>query len=171
MIAVFFVKSGQVASVSLQKRKIVNAEWYSICLPEVFEALECTPSPNNGICGLLLHHDKVSAHIATATLNYLETNRFQGHPSSVPSSEGAAEGEAAPRRPRCSSLFRGRDLILSCLNQRGPAPWSRDLTGGPSASMLRGVTKKNWTRQKIRTCFKISTARDLRVDSRVLIKC
>ena len=33
--------------------------------------------PNNGTRGLLLLHDHASAHIATATLDYLEANRVQ----------------------------------------------------------------------------------------------
>nr|KAG5702476.1 hypothetical protein BaRGS_015108 [Batillaria attramentaria] len=39
MIAVFFAKSGHVATVPLLERKTVNAEWYiNTCLPKVFEA-------------------------------------------------------------------------------------------------------------------------------------
>ena len=35
-----------------------------------------------------------------------------------------------------------RAWFLTCLNQRGPAPWSHGLKGWPSACMLRGLLRK-----------------------------
>ena len=65
------------ASVRLQERKPVNAEWYiNICPPKVFEAWSAR-LPNNGPRGVLLHHDNASSHISTAALDYLEANRGQ----------------------------------------------------------------------------------------------
>ena len=76
-IAVFFAKSGHVASVLLQEKKTVSAEWYiNICLSKVFEAW-CARSPYNDTRGLLLNHDNASAHTAATTLDYLETNCVQ----------------------------------------------------------------------------------------------
>ena len=77
MIAVFFAKSGHVASFPIQERKTVNAEWYTnICLPKVFEAWSAR-RPNNGTRSRLLHHDNASAHTAVATLDYPEADRVQ----------------------------------------------------------------------------------------------
>ena len=72
MMAVFFSKSGHVASVPLLERKTVTSEWYiSTCLPQVFEAWS-KRRPRTGTRGLLLHHDNASAHTAAATLDYLQ---------------------------------------------------------------------------------------------------
>ena len=75
MIAVFFAKSGHVASVWLQERKIVKTKsCINICLPKVFEAWDAC-HPNNGTHSLLLHHDiKKCPQRATPTLDYLEAN-------------------------------------------------------------------------------------------------
>ena len=74
MIAVLFAKTGHVASVPLQERKTVNAEWHiNICTPKAFEAWSAR-CPHNGTRCLLLHHDKASAPIAAAILDCLETN-------------------------------------------------------------------------------------------------
>ena len=77
MTAVFFTKSGRVASVPAQERKTINGDWYiNICLPKIFEAWNARCS-YNGTRGLLLHHNNTSAHTAVATLDSLETNRVQ----------------------------------------------------------------------------------------------
>ena len=76
-IAVFFAKSGHVASVPLKERKIINAEEYSIiCLPKVSEAWSAR-RPNDGARGQLLYHDNASAHTAATFLDCLEANRVQ----------------------------------------------------------------------------------------------
>ena len=77
VIAVFFAKSGHVASAPLQERKTVKAEWYiNVCVPSVFEAWSARRL-NNGTRGLLPHHDNASAHTAAGTLDYLEANHVQ----------------------------------------------------------------------------------------------
>ena len=77
MIAVFFAKSGHVATVPLLERKTVNAEWYiNTCLPKVFEAWSAR-RPRTGTRHLLLHHDNASAHTAAATLDFLQENQVQ----------------------------------------------------------------------------------------------
>ena len=77
MIAVFFAKSGHVATIPLVERKTVTADWYiNTCLPQVFEAWS-TRRPRTGTRGLLLHHDNASAHTAAATLDYLQENNVQ----------------------------------------------------------------------------------------------
>ena len=70
MTAVFFTKSGRVASVPAQERKTINGDWYiNICLPKIFEAWNARCS-YNGTRGLLLHRDKASAHTTSATLDF-----------------------------------------------------------------------------------------------------
>ena len=77
MIAVFFSKSGHVASIPLLERKTVTSEWYTnTCLPQVFEAWS-KRRPRTGTRGLLLHHDNASAHTAAATLDFLQENNVQ----------------------------------------------------------------------------------------------
>ena len=77
MIAIFFAKSGYVASVPLQDWKTVNAEWsITMRLPEVFEAWSAH-RPNDGVRGLLLHHNNASTQTTAATLDYTEANGVQ----------------------------------------------------------------------------------------------
>ena len=72
MIAVFFAKSGRLASVPLQARKTVNAEWYiNTCLPKVFEAWSAR-RPNTGTRGLLLYLTTVHQHLPAQGLRGLE---------------------------------------------------------------------------------------------------
>lgn len=72
MIACFFSKSGHVATVPLQDRKTVTADWYvTKCLPKVLEAWR-ERRPQTGTRGLQLHHDNASAHTARATTAFLE---------------------------------------------------------------------------------------------------
>ena len=75
MIAVFFAKSGHVATVPLLERKTVNAEWnINTCPPKVFEVWSAR-RPRTGTRHLLLHHDNASAHMAAATLDFLQENQ------------------------------------------------------------------------------------------------
>ena len=77
MIAVFFAKSGHVATVPLLERKNVNAEWsIKTSLPKVFEAWSAR-RPKTGTRHLLLHHDNASAYTAAATLDFLQENQVQ----------------------------------------------------------------------------------------------
>ena len=76
MSAIFFAKSGHMASVPRQERKIVNVEWHvNICWPKVFEGGDLVQT--TGPAALLPHHDNANAHTAAATLDYLEANRVQ----------------------------------------------------------------------------------------------
>ncbi len=77
MVASFFRRGGHVATVELQDRRTVNADWYiSVCLPEVFQEIE-NRWPNTGLHGLLLHHDNASAHTAAVTLDFLAERGVQ----------------------------------------------------------------------------------------------
>ena len=86
MVATFFGRAGHIATVALQDRRTVNADWYvSQCLPQVFAAW-CRRSRNSRLRGLLLHHDNASAHTAAATLDFLAENGVQlvSHPPYSP---------------------------------------------------------------------------------------
>ena len=77
MIACFFAKFGQVATIPLEDRKTVTADWYvNHCLPKVFQAW-CERRPRTGVRGLLFHHDNVSAHTAAVTLYFLAASDVQ----------------------------------------------------------------------------------------------
>ena len=76
-IACFFANFGHVATIPLEDRKTVTADWYvNHCLHEVFEA-RCKRCPRTGVLGLLLHHDNARAHTATVTLDFLASNDVQ----------------------------------------------------------------------------------------------
>ena len=71
MIACFFAKFGHVATIPLEDRKTVTADWYvNHCLPKVFQVW-CKRRTRTGVCGLLLHRDNASAHTAAVTLDFL----------------------------------------------------------------------------------------------------
>ena len=77
MIACFFAKFGHVATIPLEDRKTVTADWYvNHCLPKIFQAW-CKWHPQIGVCGLLLHHDNASTHTAAVTLDFLATSDVQ----------------------------------------------------------------------------------------------
>ena len=77
MIDCFFAKFGHVATISLEDRKTVTADWYvNHCLPKVFQAW-CTRSSRTGVRGLLLHHDNASAYTAAVTLDFLAASDVQ----------------------------------------------------------------------------------------------
>ena len=77
MIACFFAKFGHVATIPLEDRKMVTADWYvNYCLPKIFQAW-CKWRPRTGVCGLLLHHDNASMHTAAVTLDFLAANDIQ----------------------------------------------------------------------------------------------
>ena len=86
MIACFFAKIGHVATISLEDRKTVTADWFvNHCLPKVFEAW-CKRRPRKGVRGLLLHHDNASTHTAAVTLDFLAASDVQlvTHPPNSP---------------------------------------------------------------------------------------
>ena len=77
MIACFFAKFGHVATIPLEDRKTVTADWYvNYCLPKIFQAW-CKWRPRTGVRGLLLHHDNASAHAAAVTLDFLSASDIQ----------------------------------------------------------------------------------------------
>ena len=77
MTACFFAKFGHVATIPLEDRKAVTADWYvNHCLPKVFQAW-CTRRNRTGVRGLLLHHDNASVHTAAVTLDFLTASDVQ----------------------------------------------------------------------------------------------
>ena len=77
MIACFFAKFGHVATIPLEDRKTVTADWnVNHCVPEIFQA-RSKRRPRKGVRGLLLHHDNASVHTAAVTLDFVAANDFQ----------------------------------------------------------------------------------------------
>ena len=77
MIACFFAKFYQVATIPLEDRKTVMADWYvNHCVPKIFQA-RCKRRPRTGVRGLLLHHDNASVHRAAVTTDFVAANDFQ----------------------------------------------------------------------------------------------
>ena len=77
MIACFFANFSHVATIPLEDRKRVTADWYvNHCLPKIFQAW-CKWHPRMGGRGLLLHHDNASADTAAVALDFLATNDVQ----------------------------------------------------------------------------------------------
>ena len=77
MIACFFAKVGHVATIPLEDRKTVTADWYvNHCVPKIFQAW-CQRRPRTGVRGLLLHHDNASVHASAVTLDFVAANNFQ----------------------------------------------------------------------------------------------
>ena len=71
MIACFFAKFGHVATIPLEDRKTVTADWYiNHYLPKIFQTW-CRRRLRTGVLGLLLHHDNASGHTAAGTLDFL----------------------------------------------------------------------------------------------------
>lgn len=83
MVATFISKSGHVATVPLEDRRTVTADWYtSVCLPEVFSSLR----KDNPKRRIILHHDNASSHTALRTIDFLTKNNVQllDHPPYSP---------------------------------------------------------------------------------------
>lgn len=86
MVATFMSKSGHVATIPLQDRRTVTADWYvHQCLPQVLEEWN-RRRPGTGTRRLMLHHDNAPAHAAFATIDFLATERVQllSHPPYSP---------------------------------------------------------------------------------------
>lgn len=74
MIAAFFSITGHVATIALENRRTVNADWYTtICLPEVIGELRKT----NRNRRVILHHDNASSHTAGQTIEYLKAKNVE----------------------------------------------------------------------------------------------
>ena len=70
VVAGFFGKSGHVATIPLEDRRTVTADWYvHHRLPKVFKVW-CQRRPKTGPRGLILHHDNASAHTAATTVDF-----------------------------------------------------------------------------------------------------
>lgn len=83
MVASFFGRTGHYATIVLEDRKTVTAEWYrNNCLPRVLEKVR-EKRPRSRI---LLHHDNASSHTARQTIDYLATSDVEllGHPPYSP---------------------------------------------------------------------------------------
>ena len=76
-IVCFFAKFGHVATIPLEDRRTVTADWYvNHCLPKIFQVW-CKRRPRTGVRGLLLLHDNASAHTAVVTLDFLVASNVQ----------------------------------------------------------------------------------------------
>lgn len=83
MVATFVSKSGHVATIPLQDRRTVTADWYTtVCLPQVISVLRKT-NPQRRI---ILHHDNASSHTARKTIEFLEQQNIEllDHPPYSP---------------------------------------------------------------------------------------
>eukprot|EP00794_Sanderia_malayensis_P014608 gene14608-16119_t len=86
MVASFFSKTGHVATIKLEDRPTVNADWYvNHCIPQVLDAWR-NKRPRTGLRGLLWHHDNASPHTAALTIDFLSENSIQlvTHPAYSP---------------------------------------------------------------------------------------
>ena len=76
-IACFFAKISHVATMQLEDRKTVTADWYvNHCFPKIFEAW-CKRRPRTCVRDLLLNHDNASTHTAALTLDFLAASDVQ----------------------------------------------------------------------------------------------
>lgn len=83
MFAIFFMKSGFNTIIPLENRKTVTADWYTNeCLSTVLKQIKQCRCLND----LIIHHANASAHKATQTMEYLETQsvKSMGHPAYSP---------------------------------------------------------------------------------------
>lgn len=83
MVATFFARKGHIATVPLEDRRTVNAEWYiNICLPQVFGEFRKT----NRRAKIILHHDNAPAHTASRTTDFLAASnvKLMTHPPYSP---------------------------------------------------------------------------------------
>lgn len=103
MVASFVSKTGHVATIPLQERRTVNADWYTmVCLPQVFAELR----KNNPKRRIILHHDNASSHTARKTIEFLKMENIElmDHPPYSP--------DLSPNDyftvPRIKDLLRGQ---------------------------------------------------------------
>lgn len=83
MIACFFGRSGHYATVALENKRTVTADWYvESCLPIVIEKVK-ERRPGSKV---LLHHDNAPAHSAKKTKQFLVTKKVEtmSHPPYSP---------------------------------------------------------------------------------------
>lgn len=103
MVASFMSKKGHVATIPLQERRTVTAEWYtSVCLPEVITELRS----GNSTRRVILHQDNASSHTARRTKDFLDQENVElmSHPPYSP--------DLSPNDfftfPRIKDLLRGQ---------------------------------------------------------------
>lgn len=83
MVATFVAKSGHVATIALEDRRTVKADWYTtICLPAVISELR----KNNPNRRIILHQDNASSHTARKTIDFLKKENIEllDHPPYSP---------------------------------------------------------------------------------------
>ena len=83
MIACFFGKTGHVAIIPPEQRRIVNSEWYTtICFPLVFQEIRKI----NRRKQITLHHDNANSHTSAQTIAFLSTQYIElmSHPPYSP---------------------------------------------------------------------------------------
>ena len=81
MVAIFFMKSGLIKSVTLESGKTVNASWYvDHCWPEVLTAVS-ERRPNSRIRGLILHDDNARPSGTWVTDSFLCENHVESYPN------------------------------------------------------------------------------------------
>ena len=77
MTACFFAKFSNVATILLEGRKTVMADWsVHHFLSKVFQAW-CKQCPGTGVQGLLLYHDNASSHTTAVTLDLSAANHVK----------------------------------------------------------------------------------------------
>lgn len=77
MVATFFSSKGHVATIPVEDRRTVNADWYvNQCIPSVLENWR-KRRPKTGTRSLLWHHDNASPHKAAATVAALTENKVK----------------------------------------------------------------------------------------------
>ena len=131
MIPCFFAKFGHVATIPLEDRKTITADWYvNHCLPKIFQAW-CKWRPRTGVRGRLHHHDNASVDTAAVTADFLAASDVQlvTHPPYspdlapwlvfIPFRQKAAEGKTVSERRRCPSIHRGRHFWHTPVNVVG----------------------------------------------------
>ena len=132
MIECFFAKFGHVATIPLEDKRTITADWYvNHCLPKIFQAW-CKRRQRMGVRGQLLHPDNASVHIAAVTLDCLAANDvlLVTHPPYSPDlapcdwffvffRQMASEGKAVSERRRCPSIRRGRHFRYTTVNVVG----------------------------------------------------
>ena len=127
--------------------------------------------PNNGICSQLLQTTQVPTPLPPLWTTRKQTT-FSWSPRSVfPPAKSRViffscslkwSSSCSRYTFKASTMLElfSRAWCLTCLSQRGLAPWLLDLKGWPRADMLKRAIVKNWTRQEILTCAQISTSRN-----------
>ena len=68
------IRTGHIATISLEDRKTVNAKWYAeICLPKVIDEIR----KNNKNRRIILRHDNTSSHTAHETIECLKDKNIE----------------------------------------------------------------------------------------------